>query len=78
LQFGEAAGIAGDQAADDARSFTCDWDIKTGLEIVGTPSVRATLTSDQDRGVIAARLCDVAPDGSSRLITIGLFNLTHH
>lgn len=78
LQFGEAAGIAGDQAADDARSFICDWDLETGLEIVGTPTVRATLTSDQDRGVIAARLCDVAPDGSSRLVTIGLFNLTHH
>lgn len=77
LQFGEAAGIAGDQAADDARSYTCDWELENGLEIVGTPSVRVTLTSDRDRGAIAARLCDVAPDGSSRLVTIGLFNLTH-
>src|SRR5699024_715043 len=78
LQFGEAAGMAGDQAADDARSYTCDWELDEALEIVGTPTVRATLTSDHDRGAIAARLCDVAPDGSSRLVTIGLFNLTHH
>src|SRR5699024_10988411 len=78
LQFGEAAGMAGDQAAHDARSYTCAWDVENGLKIVGTPTVRATLTSNRDRGVIAARLCDVAPDGSSRLVTIGLFNLTHH
>lgn len=78
LQFGEAAGMAGDQAAEDARSYTCDWELENGVEIVGTPTVRARLTSDRDRGVIAARLCDVAPDGSSRLVTIGLFNLTHH
>src|SRR5699024_1049325 len=77
LQFGEAAGMAGDQAADDARSYTCDWELDEALEIVGTPTVRATLTSDHDRAAIAARLCDVAPDGRSRLATIGLFNLTH-
>lgn len=78
LQFGEAAGMAGDQAADDARSYTLDWAQPNGLEIVGTPRVRVRVNSDRDRGVIAARLNDVAPDGSSRLVTIGLFNLTHH
>nr|WP_232488030.1 CocE/NonD family hydrolase [Brevibacterium antiquum] len=78
LQFGEAAGMAGDQAVDDARSYTADWDLPAGLEIVGTPSLKATLTSSSDRGVIAARICDVAPDGTSRLVTMGLFNLTHH
>lgn len=78
LQFGEAAGMPGDQAADDARSYTADWQLPGGLEIVGTPKVKATLTSSTDRGVIAARLCDVGPDGTSRLVTMGLFNLTHH
>lgn len=78
LQFGEAAGMAGDQAADDARSYTATWDLEESLEIVGTPTLKATLSSSTDRGVVAARLCDVAPDGSSRLLTIGLFNLTHH
>lgn len=77
LQFGEAAGMAGDQAADDARSYTADWELAEGLEIIGTPTIRATVTSSSERGVIAARICDVAPDGTSRLVTMGLFNLTH-
>lgn len=78
LQFGEAAGMAGDQAADDARSYAADWQLPDGLEIIGTPSMKVTVSSSTDRGVIAARICDVAPDGSSRLVTMGLFNLTHH
>ena len=78
LQFGEAAGVAGDQAADDARSYCLDWAQPAGLEILGTPRVRVRVASDRDRGAIAARLTDVAPDGSSRLLTVGLFNLAHH
>ncbi|GAA1848884.1 CocE/NonD family hydrolase [Brevibacterium marinum] len=78
LQFGEAAGMAGDQAADDAHSYTADWQLPDGLEIIGTPGMKVTVSSNADRGVIAARICDVAPDGSSRLVTMGLFNLTHH
>lgn len=78
LQFGAAAGVAGDQAADDARSYTLDWAQPEGLEILGTPRLRIRVASDRDRGAIAARLNDVAPDGSSRLITVGMFNLTHH
>ncbi|WP_113903242.1 MULTISPECIES: CocE/NonD family hydrolase [Brevibacterium] len=78
LQFGEAAGMAGDQAVDDARSCTETWRLEESLEIVGIPRVTMRLSSSTDRGVVAARLCDVAPDGSSRLLTIGLFNLTHH
>lgn len=77
LQFGEAAGMAGDQAADDGRSFTCDWELDGSLEILGTPRLSISVSSSTDRGAIAARLCDVAPDGTSRLLTVGLFNLTH-
>src|SRR5699024_5927205 len=76
LQFGKAAGMAGDQAADDARSYTCDWDVENGLEIVGTPTLRATLTWSRDRAVIEARLYDCAPEGSSGLVSVRLFNLT--
>ncbi|MBL3700194.1 CocE/NonD family hydrolase [Leucobacter luti] len=78
LQFGAAAGVAGDQAADDARSYTLDWEQPNGLELLGTPSVRVRVAADRDRGAIAIRLADVAPDGSSRLLTVGLANLTHH
>jgi hypothetical protein len=33
---------------------------------------------DQPDALLAVRLCDVAPDGASRLVSWGLLNLTHH
>lgn len=78
LQFGEAAGQAIDQRDDDAKSFTASWPVgDSAVEFVGPVDVGVTVSSDQPHGLIAVRLCDVAPDGSSRLITTGLFNLTH-
>jgi len=35
------------------------------------------ITSDQPQALLAARLCDVAPDGSSLRLTYGLLNLSH-
>ena len=35
------------------------------------------MASDRPLALIACRLCDVAPDGSSLLVTRGLLNLTH-
>lgn len=79
LQFGEPAGQALDQAPDDALSWTATWDAgDEPLDILGTPTVDLTLRSSTDRGVIAVRLCDVSPEGESRQVTLGLFNLTHH
>ena len=78
LQFGEEAGQPIDQREDDAKSFTATWPaLESPLEFVGTPSVKLTVNSSTQRGLIAVRLCDVSPDGKSRLITAGLFNLTH-
>lgn len=47
------------------------------LEILGRP--RLVLWVDSDAPVItfAARLCDVAPDGASALVTKGVLNATH-
>lgn len=78
LQFGEPAGHALDQRADDARSRTFDWRVNEPVEVLGIPRVRLRAKSDQDTGVLAIRLCDVAPDGTSRLVTMTLCNLTHH
>ena len=36
-----------------------------------------TLASDRPAALVCVRLCDVAPDGSSLLVTRGLLNLTH-
>ncbi|WGW11543.1 CocE/NonD family hydrolase [Saxibacter everestensis] len=78
LQFGEVAGQQTDQREDDAESFTATWpELESPLEFVGTPAVNLTLRSDTPRGLVAVRLCDVGPDGTSRLVTAGMFNLTH-
>lgn len=47
------------------------------LDIVGAPVVEISASTDKPMGLVAARLCDVAPDGVSALITMGLLNLTH-
>ena len=78
LQFGEVAGQQINQSADDAASFTATWPPSTEpVELLGVPEVTLTVRSDQPFGAVALRLCDVALDGSSRLLTAGLRNLTH-
>ena len=47
------------------------------VEILGFPMVRLRVEVDQPDAFIAVRLCDVAPDGSSVLVTRGILNLTH-
>lgn len=79
LQFGAAAGQPLDQSADDAQSYTATWDVgEADLETLGTPAVTLTARSSTDRGVLAVRLNDVSPEGESKLLTMGLINLTHH
>lgn len=87
-ECGEAAGvwcanghrdeIAGDQRPDDARSAYFDTEpLSESLEVLGSPVVRLLLAVDRPRAVLAARLADVAPDGSSLLVSWGMLNLTH-
>ena len=47
-------------------------------DIVGAPRVRFSLASNKPNSLIAVRLCDQFPDGTSALITHGVFNLTHY
>ncbi|PAY16906.1 peptidase S15 [Rhodopirellula sp. SM50] len=47
------------------------------IEIVGAPVVHLELDSDQPVAMIAARLCEVLPDGRVTRLTYGLLNLTH-
>lgn len=78
LQFGEVAGQQIDQREDDAKSFTATWPaLESPMEFIGTPSVNLLVSSSTRLGLVAVRLCDVSPDGKSRLITAGMFNLTH-
>jgi len=77
--YGNPADFATDQRRDDALSLTFDSEPLEGrIELLGQPAVRLTVASDRPTAFVFARLCDVAPDGSSTLITRGVLNLCHH
>ncbi len=68
--------LPGDQQSDDALSLCFDGNpLSTDLTLLGAPSLRLTLASDRPFGQLAARLCDLAPDGSSTLICHGFLDL---
>ncbi|MFG3254542.1 CocE/NonD family hydrolase [Streptomyces sp. NPDC048172] len=78
LKFGDVPGQYTDQAADDGRSACFTGEVLTEtVEILGAPSVTLRVTSDRPQAQLAVRLCEVFPDGSSKLVTTGLLNLTH-
>lgn len=75
LWFG--ADFPPDQRRDDGLSLTFDSaPYLEGLDILGQPTVAVTLASAEACGQFHVRLCDVAPNGESALITYGTLNLT--
>ncbi|GAA1134921.1 CocE/NonD family hydrolase [Ornithinicoccus hortensis] len=74
--FGNAADLPPDQRAEDGRSVCLDHPVGDApVELLGRAVVRLRLASTHDRGHVVVRLCDVAPDGSSTLVTRGVLNL---
>lgn len=74
--FGNASDLPPDQREEDGRSTVFDSAPLTArTEILGRPRVRLRLDSTTPRAHVIARLCDVAPDGSSTLVTRGVLNL---
>ena len=75
---GGSADLAGDQRVEDAVSLTWDFEpLAEPVEILGHPQAFLELESDRPQALVSVRLCDVAPDGSSLLVTRGVLNLTH-
>ncbi|MBN1320761.1 MAG: CocE/NonD family hydrolase [Thermoleophilia bacterium] len=70
--------IAGDQSPDDLRSlcFTTP-PLDAPLDVLGRPRVRLRLTVDRPSALVSVRVEDVAPEGSSLLVSWSEFNLTH-
>ncbi len=67
-----------DQASDDALSLTFDSEpLGQAIDVLGRPVARLVVAADRPLALVSARLCDVAPDGTSALVTWGLLNLTH-
>ena len=73
---GVGAELPPDQREDDGKSLLFDTaPLDAPLQILGSPKLSLRIASDCSAGLIAARLCDVAPDGASTLICFGILNL---
>jgi uncharacterized protein len=76
--FGAEGEMPLDQRPDDGRSLTFDTEpLAERTEILGAPVVELDLAADEPTALLAVRLNDVQPDGTSTLVTYGLLNLTH-
>lgn len=76
--FGEDGDLPSDQRPEDAVSLTIDSEpVPERVEILGRPVVQLELSVNQPQAQVAVRLCDVAPNGASTLVTYGVLNLTH-
>lgn len=74
--FGNDADLPPDQRDEDAKSVSFEFPVEEApIEILGRPRVKLRIRMDVPRGQAVARLCDVAPDGSSTLVTRGALNL---
>ena len=77
--FGFGPGeLPADQRPDYALAL-CFYSapLEEEVQILGAPNVRLTLSADQSHAQMTVRLCDLRPDGTSALITMGLLNLRH-
>ncbi|MCX5559895.1 CocE/NonD family hydrolase [Streptomyces sp. NBC_00038] len=74
--FGNDADLPPDQREEDGRSACFEFEVPEETWVLGRPKVRLRLTSHAERGQVIARVCDVAPDGSSTLVTRGVLNLS--
>jgi uncharacterized protein len=70
-------GLPWDQRLDEAFSLVYDWPVIEETEIMGHPRVELTVSSTVPVAFVSAKLCDVAPDGRSAMVTRGILNLTH-
>ncbi|MFJ7968420.1 CocE/NonD family hydrolase [Streptomyces sp. NPDC096324] len=73
---GDDADLPPDQREEDARSACFEFEVAEETWVLGRPRVNLRLTSAAPRGQVIARLCDVAPDGASTLVTRGVLNLS--
>ncbi len=76
--MGLNAEMPGDQAADDALCACFETaPLADGLDLLGAARLTLDVASDVPLAFVVARLCDVAPDGTSLRIAHGMLNLCH-
>jgi predicted acyl esterase len=76
--YGRPTDFPPDQRGEDGRSLTfTSTPLGDPIEILGRPQLTVQLSCDRPLALVAARLCDVSPEGRSLLVSRGLLNLTH-
>jgi len=75
---GDSPDLAVDQRREDGAGLTFDTaPLDADLFLLGAPIIALTAMADCPVLNLTARLTDVAPDGTSTLISWGVLNLTH-
>ncbi|MEU6825190.1 CocE/NonD family hydrolase [Streptomyces atriruber] len=74
--FGNDADLPPDQRDEDAKSACFEFEVPAEVRVLGRAKVTLRLRMDVPYGQAVARLCDIAPDGSSTLVTRGVLNLS--
>ncbi len=75
--YGFDGEFPSDQRPDDGQSLVFDSaPLPERLEVLGAPVVTLSVAADRPVAHVVARLCDVAPDGSSTRVSYKPLNLT--
>jgi putative CocE/NonD family hydrolase len=70
---GDAPEFQADQRQDDALSLSFDSAVlEAPMELAGIPQLSMTISLQGDATLLAVRLCEVSPDGTSARVTFGL------
>ncbi|MEI9425631.1 CocE/NonD family hydrolase [Mesorhizobium sp. Cs1299R1N1] len=76
---GDPANLPADQREEDGRSVCFDTAPFTqAVTMLGKPAAKLRVHADRAAVNLIVRLCDVAPDGASTLVTRGFLNLQRH
>ncbi|MER9606636.1 CocE/NonD family hydrolase [Mesorhizobium sp. M0243] len=76
---GGPADLPPDQREEDGRSVCFDTaPLTQPVTVLGMPAAKLRLHADGAAANLIVRLCDVAPDGASTLVTRGCLNLQRH
>ena len=77
-RYGEDADWPTDQREDDGGSLVFRGPaLAETVEILGAPRLHIRFSVNRPQALVAVRLNDVAPDGQSTRVCLGLLNLTH-
>lgn len=71
-------GLHREQSVDDGRSLTYTTaPLDRPAELLGFAHARLFVETTAEVAAVSVKLCDIAPDGTSALVTRGILNLTH-